>query len=47
MLNKILADKYKNKVNDKKIDEQIEKCKSNTAVKINLKGPSTARFNSR
>lgn len=25
MLNKILADKYKNKVNDKKIDEQIEK----------------------
>lgn len=43
MLNKILADKYKNKVNDKKIDEQIEKCKSNTAVKINLKKP----FNSK
>ncbi len=43
MLNKILADKYKNKVNDKKIDEQIEKCKSNTAVKINLKRP----FNSK
>ena len=39
MLNKILADKYKNKVSDKKIDEQIEKCKNNMVAKISLKKP--------
>ena len=43
MLNKILADKYKNKVNDKKIDEQIEKMQKQYGGKDKFKRP----FNSK
>ena len=37
VLNKILVDKYKDKVNTKDVDEDIKKKKSNMVVKINLK----------
>ena len=36
-LNKILADKYKDKVDTKHIDDDIKKKKNNMVVKINLK----------
>ena len=36
-LNKILADKYKDKVDTKRIDDDIKKKKNNMVVKINLK----------
>lgn len=37
VLNKVLADKYKDKVDTKDIDKDIKKKRNNTAVKINLK----------
>ena len=37
VLNKILVDKYKDKVNTKDVDEDIKKKKNNMVVKINLK----------
>ena len=37
VLNKILADKYKDKVDTKDVDEDIKKEENNMAVKINLK----------
>ena len=36
-LNKILADKYKDKVDTKDIDDEIKKNKNNMVAKINLK----------
>ena len=36
-LNKILADKYKDKVDTKRIDDDIKKEENNMVVKINLK----------
>ena len=37
VLNKILADKYKDKVDTKDIDKDIKKKRNNTVVRINLK----------
>ena len=37
LLNKLLADKYKDKVDTKDIDKEVEKNRSNMAVKTNLK----------
>ena len=36
-LNKILADKYKDKVDTKRIDDDIKKKENNMVVKIDLK----------
>ncbi len=43
MLNKILADNIKIKLMIRRLTNKLKKCKSNTAVKINLKRP----FNSK
>lgn len=37
LLNKLLADKYKDKIDTKDIDKEVEKNKNNTVAKINLK----------
>ena len=43
-LNKILGDKYKDKVDTKDIDDEIKKNKNNMVAKINLKVCLTTRY---